>query len=446
METETKQNETPIRRNIVDDLLAQSEIDDLGTANIREIVQLVSKIESATNERFVRMEMGVPGLPSPRVGVAAQIEALENGVTAQYPPINGIPQLKSETSRFAKLFLDIDVNPAGCVPVVGSMQGAFATFLTANRNDHTRKGTLFIDPGFPVQKQQCTVLGHEYDSFDIADFRGEALRDQLEAHLQKEKISSILYSNPNNPSWVCLDEAELRIIGETAKKYDVTVIEDLAYFGMDFRVDYGQPGTPPYQPTVARYTDNYVLLLSTSKFFSYAGERIAVILVSDELYNRRYPDLRRYYNSDMFGHALIYGAIYALTAGTSHSGQYAVAALLKAANDGELDFVANTREYGRRAGVMKKAFIDHGFEVVYAIDGTPETGRPIADGFYFTISYSGMTGGELLKELLYYGISAIGLGITGSVHPQGLRACVSRFTPELEPLLEDRLRRFREDH
>ena len=40
--------------------------------------------------------------------------------------------------------------------------------------------------------------------------------------------------------------------------------------------------------------------------------------------------------------------------------------------------------------------------------------EPIADGFYFTISYPGMTGKELLEELLYYGISAISLDITGS--------------------------------
>jgi aspartate/methionine/tyrosine aminotransferase len=369
----THQN-TPIDRTVVDDVLAQSEVADLGTANIREIVRIVSEIETISQARFVRMEMGVPGLPSPDVGVAAQIEALEHGVSAQYPPIDGIPQLKREASRFARLFLDIEAAPAGCVPVVGSMQGAFATFLTANRNDHTRKGTLFIDPGFPVQKQQCSVLGHEYDSFDIADFRGERLRDQLEEHLKKGEISSILYSNPNNPSWVCLDEAELRIIGETAKKYDVTVIEDLAYFGMDFRVDYGQPGAPPYQPTVARYTDNYVLLLSTSKFFSYAGERVAVIIISDALYNRRYPDLLRYYNSELFGHALIYGAVYALTAGASHSAQYAVAALLKAANDGALNFVAQTQEYGRRAAIMKHAFTDNGFEIVYA-STSPSPGR-----------------------------------------------------------------------
>ena len=438
--------ETPIDRAIVDAVLAESDVRDLGRANIREIVQMVNRIEERSGERFVRMEMGVPGLPSPAAGVEAQIKALNRGVSAQYPPIEGVPELKEEASQFTRLFLDVDVKPEGCVPVVGSMQGAFATFLTANRNDHTRKGTLFLDPGFPVQKQQCTVLGHEYRSFDIADYRGSRLHDQLKSHLETGEISSILYSNPNNPTWLCLEEEELEIIGKLAARYDVTVIEDLAYFGMDFRKDYGIPGVPPYQPTVAQYTDNYVLLLSTSKFFSYAGERIAMVIISDALFHRRYPDLLRYYSSDRFGHALIYGALYALSSGCSHSAQYGVAAMLREANQGRLNFVEETREYGKRAEVMKRLFREKGFEIVYDLDGDPGGGRLIADGFYFTVSYPGISGSDLLRELLYYGISAIGLSITGSVHPEGLRACVSRFSLEQEALLAERLGRFGEDH
>ena len=60
------------------------------------------------------------------------------------------------------------------------------------------------------------------------------------------KISSILYSNPNNPTWMCLNEEELAIIGELSRKYDVIVIEDLAYFGMDFRKDYSVPGSASF--------------------------------------------------------------------------------------------------------------------------------------------------------------------------------------------------------
>ncbi|MFP4152576.1 MAG: aminotransferase class I/II-fold pyridoxal phosphate-dependent enzyme [Alkalispirochaeta sp.] len=428
----------PIDRSLVETILTENGIDDLGRASIREIVRVASEVERRSGVPFIRMEMGIPGLPSPSIGATAQIEALHRGVSAQYPPIDGIPELKHETARFVRLFLDIEVDPAGCVPVVGSMEGAFATFLVANRNDHTRKGTLFIDPGFPVQKQQCTMLGHEYDTFDISRYRGALLRDQLELHLKREHISSILYSNPNNPAWVCLTDEELQIIGDLSRTYDVTVIEDLAYFGMDFRRDYSRPGKPPYQPTVAKYTDNYILLLSASKMFSYAGERLGMIIVSRELYNRRYPDLTRYYASDRFGHALIYGAIYALTAGTSHSAQHAAAAMLKAANDGELDFVGETREYGRRAEAMKRQFLDRGFTIVYDRDGD----EPIGDGFFFTIAYPGMDANTLMRELMRVGISTMGLGIAGSAYPDGLRVCVSRFTVDDEPLLRERLRQF----
>jgi len=163
------------------------------------------------------------------------------------------------------------------------------SFLVANRNDKTKEGTLFIDPGFPIQKQQVKMLGHDYCSFDIYNYRGKKLKEKLESHLKSGKISSLLFSNPNNPSWICLTEDELAIIGELSKKYDVIVIEDLAYFGMDFRKDYSNPGKPPFQPTVARYTDEYIMLISSSKIFSYAGQRIGMMAISDQLFHRSYP-------------------------------------------------------------------------------------------------------------------------------------------------------------
>ena len=81
-------------------------------------------------------------------------------------------------------------------------------------------------------------------------------------------IAAIVYSNPNNPAWFCLDEDELKIIGELATKYDTIVMEDQAYFCMDFRSPFGRPYQEPYVPTVARYTDNYILMLSASKIFT----------------------------------------------------------------------------------------------------------------------------------------------------------------------------------
>ena len=112
-----------------------------------------------------------------------------------------------------------------------------ASFLTCSQCDKKKDTVLFIDPGFPVQKMQLQVMGVKYETFDVYDYRGDKLGAKLESYLSKGNICAIVYSNPNNPSWICLREEELQVIGTLATKYDVIVMEDLAYFAMDFRKD-----------------------------------------------------------------------------------------------------------------------------------------------------------------------------------------------------------------
>lgn len=411
---------------------------DFGKATIREVVAISNQLEQLTKTEFIHMEMGVPGLPAAKVGVEAEIKALQAGAASIYPNINGLPELKEEASRFIKAFINIDVAAEGCVPVTGSMQGTYASFLVSGQCTPGKDTILFIDPGFPVQKQQIAVMGYKYESFDVYECRGKKLRDVLESYLSKGNIASMIYSNPNNPAWFCLTEEELLIIGEMANKYDVIVIEDLAYFAMDFRKPLGVPFEAPYQATVARYTDNYVLQISGSKAFSYAGQRIGVTAISNKLYHRSYPGLTQRYGGGTFGTVYIHRVLYALSSGTSHSAQYALAAMFKAASDGSFDFVSDVKEYGRRAAKLKKIFTDYGFTIVYDQD----LSEPIADGFYFTIGYPGMTGSELMEELMYYGISAISLSTTGS-NQQGLRACTSFIKDHQYALLEERLKIFK---
>lgn len=433
---------TPIDFNIVSQKIKESNLPSIGRASIREIVKLVSQIEQASEQKFIKMEMGVPGIPASKYGVEAEIEALKNGVAANYPPIQGIEILKKEISIFVKKFLDINVNSESCIPTVGSNQGSFASFLALSKYDKNKDTILFIDPGFPVQKEQVKVLGIKYETFDVYNYRGKKLKDKLEEYLKKGNICSLIYSNPNNPSWICFTDKELKIIGDLANKYDIIVVEDLAYFGMDFRKNYGRVGIPPFQPTVAKYTENYILLISASKIFSYAGQRIAMFVVSDKLFNRSYPDLKRFSTTDNFGHFIIYKAIYPLSSGTAHSVQYGLYGILKAANEGKYNFIEEIKEYQDKAKIMKKLFIDNNFYIVYDKD----EGEEIADGFYFTFAYPNFTGEELLEKLLYYGISCISLAITGSERTEGLRACVSMVKKEQFNDLEYRLKEFNKHH
>ena len=427
---------------LVEKAAQECKVADLSRATIGEVLLVAQYLEKETGIPFIRMDQGSPGLPVNQAGVEAEKEALDRGVGSQYPAAAGVPELKHEASRFVKAFLDVDITPRSCVPTVGSVAGSFGSFIACTQRIPGKNKVLFIDPGFPIQKSQLRVIGAEWVEFDIYQYRGAALREKLESMLQAGDIAAIVYSNPNNPAWICLEEEELAIIGDLATKYDVIVMEDLAYFCMDFRRDMGHPFEPPYPPTVAKYTDNYILMLSSSKIFSYAGQRMALTCISDKLFERHYPALaERYKDAGVFGQTLIASILYMITSGCTASTQYAYAEMLRLSTEGKINFVEDTREYARRAEKMKKIFTDNGFHIVYDYDAT----QVVGDGFFFTIGYGDMNGGELLKELLYYGVSSINLSTTGS-DQQGVRACTSRMRDELYEVMEERMKAFNEDH
>lgn len=431
---------TPINKELIDNTIREHGIQDFAKATIREVKGVAAHAEKESGVEFIKMEMGIPGLPAAQVGVDAQIKSLQDGIAHSYPDIQGLPALKEAASEFVKAFIGVDINPEGCVPVCGSMQGTFASFLTCSQADKKKDTVLFIDPGFPVQKMQLQVQGTKYETFDVYNFRGEKLGPKLESYLTNGNICAIVYSNPNNPSWICMTDDELRTIGSLATKYDCIIMEDLAYFAMDFRRDI-RPFQKPYQPSVANYTDNYILLISGSKAFSYAGERIGVTCISDKLFRRHYHDLAERYEGLPFGPVFSTRMLYALSSGTSHSAQYAMAAMLKAAAEGKFDFRSEIKVYGDRAHKLKEIFTRHNFYIVYDKD----LDQPIADGFYFTIGYPGMTSGELAHELMYYGVSAICLVTTGS-EQEGLRVCTSFIRDEQYAALEERMAIFAENN
>lgn len=432
----------PITPQQLDDAIRACGVGLLTEATIRQMCSVAAQAEGIAGEKMVHLEIGNPGLPASQVGVEAEKAALDAGVANQYPNIGGIPELKKAGERFIKAFLGVDVPAQGIIPTVGSMQGSFTLMLLLGQRDPKKDTMLFLNPGFPAQPTQAYILGLKQESFDIYDYRGAKLEAKLEEMMAGGNITAMVYSSPNNPAWTNLTDEELQIIARVSKKHDVIVMEDLAYMGMDFRHDYSHPGQAPYVPTVARYCDNYILLLSGSKIFSYAGQRIAMVCMSPAVANREFPALTDFYHMPTFLKAYIFGVLYAASSGTSHSAQCALAAMLDAAADGKLDFVGDSREYGRRGERTKKIFTDNGFEIVYAKDGK----EPIGDGFFFTAGYPGMDSETVQRELLRHGVSAISLPGTGS-RQHGIRVCVSMISDDKAfDDLDRRLKAFNAEH
>lgn len=427
---------------LVDEAARVNHVADLSHATIGETLLVAQYLEQKTGIPFIRMDQGSPGLPANRYGIEAEKRALDSGIGSQYPAAAGVKELKDAAAEFVKAFIDIDISPRACIPTVGSVAGSFGSFIACCQRDKTKDKVLFIDPGFPIQKSQLRVLGIAWKEFDIFHHRGQALRTKLEEMLGSNDIAVIVYSNPNNPAWISLEEEELQIIGELATKHDAIVLEDLAYFAMESRRDLSHPYLPPFVRTAARYTDNYILMLSSSKIFSYAGQRMALVCISDKLFDRHFPALaERYHDTGVFGPTFIASIQYMITSGCTATTQYGYAEMLRLSCQGKINFVEDTREYAIRAQKMKKIFCDNGFTITYPKDVTEEIGN----GFFFSLSFPGLTGSQLVKELIHYGVSSINLDTTGSMQ-QGVRACTSRMRDELYPVLDERMKLFAKDH
>ena len=162
-------------------MLQEMGIDDISRTTIRQCSLVGSMLEEKAGEPFSHLEFGVPGIPACPVGIAAQKKALDSGVPSLYPSVQGIPELKYNASRFVKAFINIDIDPKGIVPTVGSMQGSMTSILECSQLQPGKDTILYICPGFSAHGRQPDILGIKNETFDIYEYRAEKLRDKLES-------------------------------------------------------------------------------------------------------------------------------------------------------------------------------------------------------------------------------------------------------------------------
>ena len=410
--------------------------------SIRETNRLSTIINRKHNLEVVRMEMGIPNIPTSDIAKAAEKEAIDKGLQGFYPPFDGIPELKEAGREFVKAFLDLDVENKHIIPTCGSLQGGYISQALAGNMIKGKRTILYLDPTFPVTRYQAKFLGLEAVGIDLYNYRGNQLIDEIKKHVKGGEIGGILWSSPNNPSWSCLNDFELKEIAKICDSNEILAIEDLAYIGMDFREDYSVPFSKPFIPTVGKYGKYWITLISASKAFSFPGPRCAIAIISPKINEKKFSNLKEFCDREQFGHAFSLGGLYVTTSGTSHTAQYGLAKMLEAATNGDFNFIEITSEYGKRAEKVKEIFLRYGFEQVYKKD----MDEPVGNGFYLTMSYPGYDGNDLMLELLRYGISTITLKSTGSVRHEGLRVCISFIGQEEMPLLEKKLLKFMEDH
>ncbi len=417
-------------------------IEQLETATIRQLVMLINELEQLSGTSFVRMELGVPGLKPAPQALDAERAVLDSIRVTQYPALNGAESLRHTLAEYFQSFMGVTFEADNCIPTAGSMQASLAAFWLISQIHPKRKKILFLDPGFPTQMQQVKSLGIEFERVDVFDAQPRQVAEQIRPYLDTGEFAGLVYSNPSNPVWNCLTDQELKDIATLCDQYQCIALEDLAYFGMDFRVDYSTPNQAPFPPSIRHHTDRCMLLFSGSKLFNYAGQRTGALLVPEAIMNLSSDGLEARFGHALFRHALLFGVIQTTTAGLCQSAQAGFEAAMRAMLNGDWNPLLEARAYEARAAKLKSLMQQNGFEILYGHDN----GTPIGDGFYFAFGHPAYPESGLAEALMGYGISATPLTDAGANQKQGLRACVGLMTDQDLERIEGRLAQFSGDH
>lgn len=402
------------------------------TFNIEEFWSAVDQLEQVLGIDYIRMDFGVPGLVPSEVCLSKHVATLEQGeVPQKYPPYAGTPRLRTAVASFIFTRLGIRCPVDNVFVTCGGTQALFVAQAVAARLDTDRKRVVFLSPIYPPMISQARFLGQKVDTIELDGRRGVALINTVRRSFERGGVAAFCWASPNNPTWTVLTHYELEHLAALCKEYGVVPIEDLTYLGMldpeSFTLRSGLP-------SIAQFADEYFLVLSASKMLSYAGERIGFLAASSALLDRESVSLE-----EAFGARLVRRAcgsfIFNLTAGAPHSAQYGVANMLDAINSGAIDLDRVLSVYKDRSRTVKRLLKGNGCYFIYDSNDEGEL-----DGFYICFGYPGMSGVELLKELLYVGITVLPLSVFSSERSDGVRACVGRLSDEKLTLLASRLK------
>lgn len=416
---------------------------DLSRLLIRDIGIIATAVTKKTGIEYIRMDMGVPGLNTPQIGINAQIAALKREGGSQYTPFDGISELKEAGAEFVQKFTGVDIEDKQIIPIVGAMHGGRVAQNIAGRMHNGRNAILFIAPGFSVNMQQARELGLPLSYVDSNRSSVELLQE-IEDEFKTDQYAAVMWSSPCNPTWQMKTPWELEKLAGLLEKYAVVGIEDLAYFGFDSRhPEFLDSQSEVRIPSILQYTGMALSLFSASKIYSYARERAGFAVIGHELTTIGTEGLKTNFGAKTFTGAFVRSGLYSSVASAPGSSQNGFAAMLCATIDGELDLMEHLKPYAQRAGAMKKLFTEHSFNIPYVDDGY----GIIGDGFYFTAAHSGYdSGSKLLGAMMKCGLTAVPLKGFGGEHHEGVRICTSLVPMEEMEALAERLKHFESNY
>lgn len=190
----------------------------LGTTIFADISAL------AVKHQAVNLGQGFPDGDGPD-DVRAEAARRVSGGPHQYPPYQGVPELRSAVATHDARFYGLDVGPANVLVTSGATE-ALATCLLALLAPGDE--AIVIDPSYDSYRPMIRAAGATVRAIRLEPPHWRLTRDMLEA-VFTPRTKLLVVNTPQNPIGKVYSDEELGLIAELAVRHDAYVVSDEVY-------------------------------------------------------------------------------------------------------------------------------------------------------------------------------------------------------------------------
>ena len=224
-------------------------------------------------KHIYHLNIGQPDLPTPPAfyDMIHQFHAK----TLEYEASPGMPVLIDAVRNYYAE-LGVDLLPNDVLITTGGSEALLLTCLSI-LDPYTE--VIIPEPYYPNYTTFVHAAGGVIRALPTNPWEGYryAKRERIESLITKN-TRAILITNPGNPTGVVLDQEEMRMIADIAKKHDLFLICDEVYREFCYDDKFGVP-------TMAHFRDideNLVIIDSVSKRFSACGARVGCVVTRNK--------------------------------------------------------------------------------------------------------------------------------------------------------------------
>ena len=224
-------------------------------------------------KKIYHLNIGQPDLPTPRAFYEAVHDFADQ--TLAYEASPGRPCLIEAIKNYYGT-LGVPLEDNDILVTTGGSEALLFTCLSI-LDPYTE--VIIPEPYYPNYTTFVHAAGGVIRALPTNPWEGYryADRERIES-LITPNTRAILITNPGNPTGVVLDESEMRMIADIAKKHNLFLICDEVYREFCYDDKFGVP-------TMARYRDideNLVIVDSVSKRFSACGARVGCVVTRNK--------------------------------------------------------------------------------------------------------------------------------------------------------------------